>query len=56
MLFEPNEQGLVLSGAKPVTIGHEAVGEILEVGSETVGFQPGDMVKATSLYVWAQRD
>jgi propanol-preferring alcohol dehydrogenase len=43
MLFEPNEQGLILTD-KPVTMGHEAVGRILEVGEGTRGFKMGDMV------------
>jgi propanol-preferring alcohol dehydrogenase len=43
MLFEPNEQGLILTD-KPVTMGHEAVGKVLEVGRETKGFKAGDMV------------
>lgn len=43
MLFEPNEQGL-LTGDGPVTIGHEAVGEILQAGCNTEGFDEGDIV------------
>ena len=43
MLFEPNEQGLILT-EKSVTMGHEAVGRVLEVGGEAKGFRPGDTV------------
>lgn len=43
MLFEPNEQGLIL-GEKAITMGHEAVGRVLEVGGEAEGFKPGDTV------------
>lgn len=50
MLFEPNEQGLILTD-KPVTMGHEAVGRILQVGEETTGFKEGDMVHPISLII-----
>jgi alcohol dehydrogenase, propanol-preferring len=43
MLFEPNEQGLILTD-KPVTMGHEAVGKVLQVGKESKGFKEGDVV------------
>jgi propanol-preferring alcohol dehydrogenase len=45
MLFEPNDQGLVL-GSSPVTMGHEAAGWVVEVGSEaqSSGFKEGDTV------------
>jgi propanol-preferring alcohol dehydrogenase len=43
MLFEPNEQGLILTD-KPVTMGHEAVGKVLQVGEETKNFKKGDVV------------
>ncbi|KAF2012318.1 NAD(P)-binding protein [Aaosphaeria arxii CBS 175.79] len=45
MLFEPNEQGLIL-GKNPVTIGHEATGTVVRTGSGDVAskFNPGDAV------------
>jgi propanol-preferring alcohol dehydrogenase len=43
MLFELNKPGLILTD-KPVTMGHEAVGKVLEVGGETKGFKSGDIV------------
>lgn len=50
MLFEPNEQGLILTD-KPVTMGHEAVSRILQVGEEATGFKEGDMVHPISLII-----
>ncbi|KAF2747057.1 alcohol dehydrogenase [Sporormia fimetaria CBS 119925] len=46
MLFEPNDQGLILGDQKPVTIGHEATGYVVEPGSgETAQkFKQGDPV------------
>jgi len=44
MLLEPNEQGLLLNETEPVTIGHEAIGEILQAGSSTKGFEIGDVI------------
>src|SRR4051794_18127349 len=43
MMFEPNDQGLIL-GKNPVTLGHEATGFVVEAGSGTSGFKPGDKV------------
>lgn len=45
MLFEPNDQGLIL-GKNPVTIGHEASGIIVSTGSgpEASKFKKGDAV------------
>ncbi|KAB5571859.1 chaperonin 10-like protein [Coniochaeta sp. 2T2.1] len=43
MMFEPNDQGLIL-GQNPVTLGHEATGFVVEAGSESSGFKPGDKV------------
>lgn len=45
MLFEPNDQGLIL-GKNPVTIGHEATGTIVGRGSGEVAsqFKDGDNV------------
>ncbi|KAK1019268.1 hypothetical protein LTR54_001083 [Friedmanniomyces endolithicus] len=42
MLFEPNEQGLVLGEGDPFTMGHEACGTVVEVGDEAKGFKKGD--------------
>ncbi|KAK5120123.1 hypothetical protein LTR85_006604 [Meristemomyces frigidus] len=42
MLFEPNDQGLVLGEADPLTMGHEACGTVVQVGSEAQGFKKGD--------------
>ncbi|KAK0778937.1 hypothetical protein LTR75_015492 [Friedmanniomyces endolithicus] len=42
MLFEPNEQGLVLGEGDPFTMGHEACGTVVEVGGEAKGFKKGD--------------
>jgi propanol-preferring alcohol dehydrogenase len=44
MLFEPNDQGLVLGDGKPVTLGHEATGWIAGVGADVKGFKEGDAV------------
>ncbi|KAK3697417.1 hypothetical protein LTR37_017481 [Vermiconidia calcicola] len=44
MLFEPNDQGLVLGTGDPFTMGHEGCGTIVEVGSEAQGFKKGDNV------------
>ncbi|KAK0255901.1 hypothetical protein LTS09_009203 [Friedmanniomyces endolithicus] len=42
MLFEPNEQGLVLGEGDPFTMGHEACGTVVEVGAEAKRFKKGD--------------
>ncbi|KAK5161036.1 hypothetical protein LTS14_000830 [Recurvomyces mirabilis] len=44
MLFEPNDQGLVLGEAGPFTMGHEACGTVIETGSEVKGFKAGQKV------------
>jgi len=43
MLFEPNDQGLLL-GNKPVTMGHEASGTVVELGEGVADFKVGDKV------------
>jgi hypothetical protein len=43
MLFEPNDQGLLL-GDKPVTMGHEASGTVVELGEGVTDFKVGDGV------------
>jgi propanol-preferring alcohol dehydrogenase len=43
MMFEPNDQGLIL-GKNPVTMGHEAVGTIAELGEGVTDFKVGDNV------------
>lgn len=43
MLFEPNDQGLLL-GNKPVTMGHEASGTVVELGEGVADFKIGDPV------------
>jgi len=45
MLFEPNDQGLVL-GQKVHTVGHEASGTVVGVGEDAKkgGFKIGDEV------------
>lgn len=43
MLFEPNDQGLLL-GNKPVTMGHEASGTVVELGEGVADFKVGDPV------------
>lgn len=43
MLFEPNDQNLIL-GQNPVTVGHEAAGYVVEVGSGAGKFKKGDPV------------
>jgi D-arabinose 1-dehydrogenase-like Zn-dependent alcohol dehydrogenase len=45
MLFEPNDQGLIL-GQNPVTIGHEATGVVVSTGSGDAAskFKAGDNV------------
>ncbi|KAE9983120.1 hypothetical protein EG327_005617 [Venturia inaequalis] len=43
MLFEPNDQGLLL-GNKPVTMGHEASGTVVELGEGVTDFQISDAV------------
>jgi threonine dehydrogenase-like Zn-dependent dehydrogenase len=45
MLFEPNDQGLIL-GKNPVTIGHEGTGHVVSTGSGEVAskFNEGDPV------------
>jgi propanol-preferring alcohol dehydrogenase len=43
MLFEPNDQGLLL-GNKPVTMGHEASGTVVELGEGVTDFKIGDAV------------
>lgn len=43
MLFEPNDQGLLL-GNKPVTMGHEASGTVVELGDDVTDFKIGDPV------------
>ena len=48
MLFEPNKQGLILTD-KPVTMGHEAVGKVLEVGGGDQRIQIGRHGKLTLL-------
>ncbi|TKA72396.1 hypothetical protein B0A55_05860 [Friedmanniomyces simplex] len=42
MLFEPNDQGLVLGDGEPFTMGHEACGTVVQVGDEVKGFKKGD--------------
>ncbi|KAK4499015.1 hypothetical protein PRZ48_009527 [Zasmidium cellare] len=44
MLFEPNEQNLTLGTGAPFTMGHEACGTILQLGSDVQGFEPGDNI------------
>lgn len=44
MLFETNEQGLKLGAGDPFTMGHEACGTIIDVGSEAQGFKKGDKI------------
>ncbi|KAF2801814.1 GroES-like protein [Mytilinidion resinicola] len=44
MNFEPNDIGLKLESDVPVTLGHEAAGVIVSVGSECKGFKIGDEV------------
>ncbi|KAK4629057.1 hypothetical protein CLAFUW4_07757 [Fulvia fulva] len=44
MLFEPNEQGLVIGEVEPFTMGHEACGTIVESGNEVHGFEKGDNI------------
>jgi D-arabinose 1-dehydrogenase-like Zn-dependent alcohol dehydrogenase len=51
MLLEPNEQGLSLNEEKPVTIGHEAIGEILQLGSNATDFSVGDVVCRLPLWL-----
>lgn len=45
MLFEPNDQGLIL-GKNPLTIGHEATGNVVSTGSSEAAskFKKGDPV------------
>ncbi|QDS69627.1 hypothetical protein FKW77_008925 [Venturia effusa] len=43
MLFEPNDQGLILR-SKPVTMGHEASGTVVELGEGVTAFNVGDPV------------
>lgn len=35
--------------AEPVALGHEAVGEVVEIGSEVCGFKVGDRVLVSSV-------
>jgi D-arabinose 1-dehydrogenase-like Zn-dependent alcohol dehydrogenase len=43
MPFEAKTEGMVESSA-PVTVGHEATGWVVEVGSEVKGFKESDPV------------
>lgn len=44
MLFEPNDLNMTFGIAKPFTMGHEACGTIISLGSSVTGFQPGDNI------------
>ncbi|KAF2808073.1 GroES-like protein [Mytilinidion resinicola] len=44
MLFEPNDQGLILGSNPCVTIGHEGSGFVVASGSADLGFKAGDKV------------
>lgn len=42
-MFEPNDQGLIV-GQNLMMLGHEAPGFVVQAGSATTGFRPGDKV------------
>lgn len=44
MNFEANDIGLKLEDDKPVTLGHEAAGRVVGMGSSCAGFKIGDEV------------
>jgi propanol-preferring alcohol dehydrogenase len=44
MLFESNDQGLILGEDPCVTLGHEASGTVVELGEGAEGFKVGDDV------------
>jgi propanol-preferring alcohol dehydrogenase len=42
MIFEPNDE--MVYPEKPTTMGHEATGQIIEMGSNVKGFKKGDNI------------